>query len=315
MGGMTAVFVVGAIAVVGAVVARVTWRRPADERHSIQSHQQTLDTLRSMADRRPPSQRDKMSADGSDATSAPPGRTSRARSGPAHAAPVGSAPTRPAPVRPARAAAPGGHGADDLVFVDDPSPTGAGDFLRPSPISLPGGLGRPGRGHRRQGGSRGRSTPRLLPLAAAAVVLAAVIGAAVALSPSHSPKTNSALHRPSTKSKSSSTTVAQTTMPPPAQVHASSSTATTADYGAPATGYTVALRATGPCWVEATAASTGDVVWTGTMTPGQTRSVPATGSLILRLGAPENVSVTLNGSPVVLPSGYQSPFDMKFTSA
>jgi hypothetical protein len=141
-----------------------------------------------------------------------------------------------------------------------------------------------------------------------------VIGAAVALSPSHPPKRLTALHRPSTKSKSSSTTVPPTTVPPP-QVHASSSTSTTADYGAPATSYTVALQATGPCWVEATAAATGDLVWTGTMTPGQSRSVPATGSLILRLGAPEDVNVTLNGTPVVLPTGYQSPFDMRFTSA
>jgi hypothetical protein len=51
------------------------------------------------------------------------------------------------------------------------------------------------------------------------------------------------------------------------------------------------------------------------MASGQSQSVPATGSLILRLGAPEDVSVTLNGSPVVLPTGYQSPFDMRFTAA
>ena len=301
MEGMTAVLVVGAIAVVGAVVARVTWRRPGDERHSIQSHQQTLDTLRAMSDRRPVSQRDNPAVPRPGTPSGTPVRSPRTRTSPAHAAPV-------------RAKGPGGNGADDLVFVDDAASARSGEFPRPSPLTLPGGLTRPGRGHRRQGASRGRPTPRLLPLVAAVAVLAVVIGAAVALAPSH-PKANKALHRPSTRSKSSSTTVARTTVPPPAQVHASSSTSTTADYGAPATSYTVALKATGPCWVEATAASTGKVVWTGTMTPGQTQSVPGTGSLILRLGAPQDVSITLNGSPVVLPAGYQSPFDMRFTSA
>ena len=301
MGGMTTVLVVGAIAVVGAVVARVTWRRPADERHSIQSHQQTLDTLRAMSDRRPVSQRDNATVPRPDTPSGAPVRSARTRTGPPHAVP-------------ARAKGPGGNGVDDLVFVDEAAPGRPGEIPRLSPLTLPGGLTRPGRGHRRQGASRGRSTPRLLPLVAAVAVLAVVIGAAVALAPSHPSKANTALHRPSTKSKSC-TTAPRTTVPPPAQVHASSSTSSTAVYGAPATSYTVALQATGPCWVEATTAATGNVVWTGTMTPGQTRSVPATGSLILRLGAPQDVRITLNGSPVVLPAGYQSPFDMRFTSA
>ena len=51
---MTAVVVLGVIALVGAIVAWVTWRRGADERQSVQHHQHTLETLRHVADRRQP---------------------------------------------------------------------------------------------------------------------------------------------------------------------------------------------------------------------------------------------------------------------
>src|SRR5580704_11319329 len=98
MGGMTAVFVVGAIAVVGAVVARVTWRRPADERHSIESHQQTLETLRAMADRRPAG-RDQSAGPSSDPAPGTAVRAPRGRSGPLHAGPARSGSTREAPAR------------------------------------------------------------------------------------------------------------------------------------------------------------------------------------------------------------------------
>src|SRR5271170_5223439 len=87
MVGMTAILVVAAIAVTGAVVARVTWRRPADERHSIQTHQQTLETLRGMADRRP-ALREKA------AEPAPaPDRGSRSRPTPSTPVPGGSGPS------------------------------------------------------------------------------------------------------------------------------------------------------------------------------------------------------------------------------
>ena len=74
----------------------------------------------------------------------------------------------------------------------------------------------------------------------------------------------------------------------------------------------VNLAATGLCWVDATEASTGAVLWTGTLQTGQSRAIAATGSLVLRLGAANDVNVTLNGEPVVLPTGFRSPFDMRF---
>jgi len=52
---MTAIVVLGVMALVAAIVAGVTWHRGADERQSVRHHQHTLETLRHVADRRPPS--------------------------------------------------------------------------------------------------------------------------------------------------------------------------------------------------------------------------------------------------------------------
>ena len=318
---MTAVVVVAAIAVVGAVVARVTWRRPGDERHSIQTHQQTLDTLRSMADRRTPVQRDGNPAPPSDRAASSPARLPRGRPGAAHAGqgppePARSGQARSGSVRaPSSSSTSGGNGRHDMVFVDDatsPPESRSGEVSR-TPLTLPG-LPRSTRGgHRRSPGLQGPRT-RLLPVVGAVAVLVLVVGLAVALAPSHHVNTGArhAGKRPKTTTR---TTDPRTTVTTPPQVQPTISTSTSAAYAAPSTGYTVGLRATGLCWVEATAASTGDVVWTGTLETGQTRSIPATGSLILRLGAADDVSVALNGEQVDFPPGFQSPFDLTFQSA
>jgi hypothetical protein len=303
MVGMTAILVVAAIAVVGAVIARVTWRRPADERHSIQSHQQTLDTLRSMADRRPGSP--------GNGASAPPARPPAARPAPARSGAARAGTSRSGPVRASTSS--GGAGHEELVFVDDagasaPRPDGS---PRISPLASTKGLHRAGGRDRLAWGRDRGIVGRVVPVMAAVVVLAVVVGVALALAPSHhaSPRATS----PSTKA--SGHVAHQTTSSVPAQVQPTTSTSSSAVYGAPSSNYTVSFVATGPCWVDATVASTGAVVWTGTLQTGQTQAVPATSSLNVRLGAANDVSVTLNGVPVVLPTGFQSPFDMRFQAA
>jgi hypothetical protein len=317
---MTAVFVVGAIAVVGAVMARVTWRRPADERHSIESHQQTLETLRAMADRRPAG-RDQPPGPSPDPGPGAALRPPRARTGPLHAGPARTGSTRSSPARAGAVRAPAspgtnGHGHDELLFVDDATAPVAppGDQpVRVSALALSRGLPRPGRGHRRGSGPRGRSQTRTVAVVAVVAALGVVVGLALAFAPPHHPK--AASHRTTTPSKTSiaGTRSATTTTAPP-EVQPTSATSSTAAYVAPPTAYTVALQATGPCWVEATEASTGAVVWTGTLASGQSHSIPASGSLFLRLGAADDVTVSLNGEQVLLPAGFQSPFDMRFQS-
>ncbi|HXQ43964.1 MAG TPA: RodZ domain-containing protein [Acidimicrobiales bacterium] len=320
---MTAVLVVAAIAVVGAVVARVTWRRPVDERHSIQSHQQTLDTLRAMADRRPPGLRDAPDRSRSSAGTGAPARPTRPRPGPAHAGPhPGSSrqgQARPGSVR-APAPTPSSNGHDELVFVDDAAPPPRPDqSARSSALALSRGLSRglsrTGRGHRRNRSALGLAGNRILPVVVAVVVLGVVVGAALALSPSHHPPTATHHRSGATHPSSVHKSHPQTTLAAPPQVRPTTSTSATASYGTPSTTYSVGLQATGPCWVEATEASTGRVVWTGTLASGQTQAIPATGNLLVRLGAANDVSITLNGEQVILPTGFHSPFDMTFVPA
>jgi hypothetical protein len=148
---------------------------------------------------------------------------------------------------------------------------------------------------------------------AVVVALAVVVGLALAFAPPRHPA--AASHRTTTRSKTTiGGTRSPTTTTTAPGVRPTSATSSTAAYVAPSTGYTVALRATGPCWVEATETSTGNVVWTGTLASGQTRSIPASGNLFVRLGAADDVTVSLNGEQVTLPSGFQSPFDMSFQS-
>jgi hypothetical protein len=329
MVGMAAVFVVGAIVVVGAVVARVSWRRPADERHSIQSHQQTLETLRAMADRRAVVPRDRAPGSDTEPGQAASARGARTRTGPDQAGPVPAGPTHGAPARSvsARSGAvrsgavrapatrpPGTNGRQDLVFVDNApaSPTTQTDqSARASAMALSRTLPRSGRGHRRLPAPRRRAGSRIVSVVAAVVVLGIVVGIALALAPSHHTTTPPRRDSPPPKT-SVPVSHSNTTVPPPPEIRATADTSSTAAYSAPATPYTVALRATGLCWVEATQMSTGHVVWTGTLTAGEAQSIPATGSLFVRLGAADNVSVTLNGEQVQLPAGFQSPFDMSF---
>jgi hypothetical protein len=304
-GGMTAVLVVGAIAVVGAVVARVTWRRPADERHSIQSHQHTLETLRAMADRRPEPSSGTPTATAPPSVSAP-----RARVGPEHARSTSRRPaTVRAPVAPLVATTNGrGHG--ELVFDDNGAapPALADDGgRRPPALAMSKGLARADRGHRRTGRRRSRSG--LVSWAVGAVALAVVVAVAVALAPSHH---RSAAPPVTATTSPPRTTHPNTTVTTVTQVSPTSASSVAADYTTPTGNYTVALQASGLCWVEATMASTGAVVWTGTLQSGQAHSIPATGSLIVRLGAPNDVDVTLNGTSVLLPSGFASPFDLRF---
>lgn len=325
MVGMDAVLVVAAIAVAGAVVARVTWRRPGDERHSIQSHQQTLETLRAMADRRPNGLTDRSRRPDPDQSAgaqagAPGSRTSPAQSrapGPARAGQTRSGAGRSGAVRAPTSPPSNGEAPPDLVFGDDVASTTTPrppESARSSMLVLPRGLPRAGRRHRRNWQPRRGAGTRIVSVVGAVVILGAVVGVALVLAPSHHvrpPSHQSALKKPKTSAhgtKSHPTT----TVPP--EVEPTASTAITAAYGAPSTNYTVGIQATGLCWVEATQASTGKVVWTGTLTSGQSHSIPASGNLVLRLGAANDVSVTMNGEPVVLPPGFHSPFDLSFNS-
>jgi hypothetical protein len=85
-----------------------------------------------------------------------------------------------------------------------------------------------------------------------------------------------------------------------------------ASYPAPGTAYTVTLTSSGACWVYAKLASTGAVVWTGTLQSGQAQTLNVTGQLVVELGHANTLSATLNGVPVQYPAQYQAVFTISF---
>jgi cytoskeleton protein RodZ len=107
--------------------------------------------------------------------------------------------------------------------------------------------------------------------------------------------------------------VAATTLPPTtvARLLPAVSSATAATYLVTTTSYSLEISASGACWVNATG-PTGTVLYSGTLTDGQSYSIPSTGKVSVILGAASDVDVTLDGKPVVLPVDFHSPFTASF---
>lgn len=148
--------------------------------------------------------------------------------------------------------------------------------------------------------------PRRLggPLAAAAVVIAAVTGLAIAGAHSRHPRhsgtttTTSLSHH---KGHSRPTPTTTTTFPK--TFVASASTTGTATYAVPKFSYTVNVTSTGgACWVQVTN-SAGTTVVASTLAAGQHQAIPLSGDSKMVLGAPSSVRVDVDTSPVVLPGG------------
>jgi len=176
---------------------------------------------------------------------------------------------------------------------------------------------------------RGTDRSPLVWTVAAVVVIGVVIGLVLAKAPSHSPSTAASTHR-------STTSVPRSAAPPARSSSGKSSTSSTgsssthgvsngldpvtssstaASYRVPSTPYTLTLNATGPCWVEATNSSTGQVLWTGTLHAGDSQAVPASSEVLLRLGDALNVTLAVSGQAVHLPPGFSTTIDLTFLTA
>jgi hypothetical protein len=345
---MTAIVVLGVLALVAAIVAWLTWHRGADERQSVQHHQHTLETLRHVADRHPPaawpspSRRRSVSKIGptTPPASAARGATRRQRGGapqqsgkgapsvkrstpPRGGAAASSA--RPVGVEgvaaPPRPVAPSPSGKESakldagrrqtVAFAHDATDAPS----RRSPVTsaaqrmgarLPGAAERA----RREGRARVRRTR--LVVAAAVIVIGGAVGAALAFGGSHPPSHATAKVTPPSRPITAAGHGLPTTTVLTGDLLPSAPTAFSAHYVAPATAYTVVINASATCWVMATDPSSGHVVWTGTVAPGASHSLSVSGGLVVQVGAPTDVSVTMDGRPVELPTGFRSPFTLTF---
>ena len=162
------------------------------------------------------------------------------------------------------------------------------------------------------------------PLAAiAAVAVLIVILIVTGMHTTAPTSSHSRTHTPPTSHPSvTSTTVGahqppttSTTVPPVVSAP-SAATANGATYTVGSATYTLALSATsGPCWVQVTDTPTGAVLFSTTLYAGQSHTLTVTGPVTVVAGAPSAFSATVDGTPVTLPSSYQTPFTLTFQTA
>ncbi len=144
----------------------------------------------------------------------------------------------------------------------------------------------------------------LATLTAAVVAVAAVVALALTLPSSSSPRSATGHSQPTPPRSRHNPKLSAVLTP-------SSSSTYAATYSVPRGSFTVALDASAPCWVYATDAAKGTVVWTATMSAGQQHAIEANSALVVRLGS-SNVTVDLNGKPVQFPPGFRVPFNLTF---
>ncbi|HEV2360651.1 MAG TPA: RodZ domain-containing protein, partial [Acidimicrobiales bacterium] len=117
-------------------------------------------------------------------------------------------------------------------------------------------------------------------------------------------------------SQATTTTVAPTTTTTPSILKPVSLGASVS-YHAPAADYSITFDATGPCWLGIQhVLGSSSWSWMDTLSTGQTTKYSATGYTVVRIGAPANVQITVDGLPVQLPSRstppYDEPYDITF---
>ncbi len=153
----------------------------------------------------------------------------------------------------------------------------------------------------------------LLVVVVIAVAVAVALGAASHPHKASPPVQSQTTAPPHNQSNTTSTSLTpSSTAPAVVQPDAATATVQGATYPAPNASYTVTLSSSGACWVYAKLASTGAVVWTGTLETGQAQTMNVTGQLVVELGHANTLSATLNGVPVQYPAQYQAVFTMTF---
>jgi hypothetical protein len=105
------------------------------------------------------------------------------------------------------------------------------------------------------------------------------------------------------------------TAPLPTVSSALAATAHSATYDVADRAFTLTLVATsGPCWVDATSSTTGTTYFSGTLAQGSQQSLDAAGPVTVIVGAPSAFAARVDGVPVGLPPGFQTPFTMSFAT-
>ncbi len=271
--------IVAAVVVLTLAVVLLTRRRSHDDVHSVEGYHRSLHTLEHIN---------------------------------AHPA----IPTQEGSVHPESAVRVGGT-PSVRVTAGAPPPVAFDDIDHSTGIQPP----RPA-AHRDKAMSSMNRRPRRLAAPALAVAAVIVLVIILLVTGAHKVAPPGHHHRPSTDSKAvappsrPSPTTTTTTTPAQAVSPPQSSTPSAATYEVSGSEFTLTLSATtGACWVDATTAASGSTLFTATLQPGARQTVVATGPVTLVVGAPTVLAASVDGTPVVLPPGFATPFTMHFVTA
>lgn len=169
-----------------------------------------------------------------------------------------------------------------------------------------------------------RTQRSLAPLAVALAVslVLAGVGAIWWIGRNTNQKQAASVSTPTTH-QTSATTAAPTattsiTAPPPpvAQASITSQANGAVTFAVNRSAYTLAIAATGSCWVRASDPNnTGTPLFEQTLHAGDTQQIPVNGSVVLRLGAAKQVTITLDGQPLSIPDQTGSTLSLTFNGS
>jgi hypothetical protein len=108
--------------------------------------------------------------------------------------------------------------------------------------------------------------------------------------------------------------VTRTTTTTPSVLAPRSSTAAGAAYVVATASFSVLVSTTGSCWMEVGPAAGGPFSFVGTVPAGQQKVFPASSHIWVRLGAPANVTVSVDGTPLQLTAPGSAPFNLTISS-
>jgi hypothetical protein len=152
----------------------------------------------------------------------------------------------------------------------------------------------------------------------AAVAVAAVVVVSLELGGGSSPS-KAANGKPgssnTTTSSSAPTTSSSTSTTVPSSITPVTVNASDVSYRAPATSYSITFTVSGPCWIGVEPSPDGPWVWEGTLDAGQQKVYAASGTSIIRVGAPAYLKVAVDGISVQLPASNTQPYNITFSSA
>ena len=148
-----------------------------------------------------------------------------------------------------------------------------------------------------------------LPAAALVGVGGIIVGV---LASSRQPSQNAAEHSTTTSTPAASSTTTTTT---PSAYRSSGVVAGVATYALPAGSHTIGFASTSTCWIGVQSSASGPYLWMDTIAPGGRASYVASSDVVVRIGAPHAVSVTVDGMPLVFPAGQSQPFDLALTTS